>query len=229
MPKPSGLANCMRDLNRGCYNFFVGHIHREINRRRTRSGSNSVWVAIGANLPGANGIARKDRLLRQPPNIAAHDLHIHITKPTCIAHLVFRVGQGPISVNAAFCCRHQRFPQRWPLEQAATKIEDQMGRRRQTRWGARVIDMDLLGYGERVLPDRAGYEQWAGLDAAAQSSLAPDALILPHPRLHERAFVLVPLMDIAPDWVHPVLGQSVRQMHAALYPAELEEIHRLVD
>ncbi|MCB1408913.1 MAG: 2-amino-4-hydroxy-6-hydroxymethyldihydropteridine diphosphokinase, partial [Rhodobacteraceae bacterium] len=52
----------------------------------------------------------------------------------------------------------------------------------------------------------------------------PGELILPHPRLHERGFVLMPLADVAPDWVHPVLGQSVRQMLDALDPAETAEI-----
>lgn len=186
---------------------------------------NSVLVAIGANLPGQMD-SPKGQVVAAAAELAAHDLHIisqsHLYSTPC-----FPRGAGPDFVNAAVLCRTALSPE--VALDRLHQIEDQMGRRRQTRWGARVIDMDLLGYGERVLPDRAGYEQWAGLDAAAQSSLAPDALILPHPRLHERAFVLVPLMDIAPDWVHPVLGQSVRQMHAALYPAELEEIHRLVD
>ena len=47
---------------------------------------------------------------------------------------------------------------------------------------------------------------------------------MPHPRLHERAFVLVPLAQIAPDWVHPVLQRSVREMEAALDPAERAQI-----
>jgi len=62
------------------------------------------------------------------------------------------------------------------------------------------------------------------LPPEAQAREAPDGLILPHPRLHQRAFVLVPMADVAPDWVHPLLKQSVRQMLAALNPAEIDAI-----
>lgn len=53
---------------------------------------------------------------------------------------------------------------------------------------------------------------------------APDRLILPHPRAHERAFVLVPLADVASDWVHPVFGQTVRAMHEALSQDARDEV-----
>ena len=49
-------------------------------------------------------------------------------------------------------------------------------------------------------------------------------LTLPHPRLHERGFVLRPLADVAPDWVHPILGLSVAEMLAALPPEALADI-----
>ena len=61
----------------------------------------------------------------------------------------------------------------------------------------RVIDLDLLAYGE-VISDGA------------------EGPVLPHPRLHERAFVLLPMRDIAPDWRHPALGQSVGELIEAL-------------
>ena len=75
--------------------------------------------------------------------------------------------------------------------------------------------------------DRTGFEAWRGLTPEAQQSRAPDRLILPHPRLHERAFVLVPLADVAPDWVHPVLGRSVQQMLDDLPQAARDEVEAL--
>lgn len=87
-----------------------------------------------------------------------------------------------------------------------------------------MLDLDLLAVGDLICPDIARYRDWAGLGLQDQMRLAPGELILPHPRMHERAFVLVPLMDIAPDWRHPVLGKTVAEMHAALDPADLAEI-----
>ncbi len=72
-------------------------------------------------------------------------------------------------------------------------IEQRFGRPvEHPRWGPRVIDLDLLSYDDRILE-------------------AP-RLTLPHPRMHERGFVLQPLVEIAPDWRHPRLGQSAREL-----------------
>jgi 2-amino-4-hydroxy-6-hydroxymethyldihydropteridine diphosphokinase len=117
-------------------------------------------------------------------------------------------------VNAAARLRGDITPQ--DLLAYFHEIEAKYGRERNQRWGRRTLDLDLLGemggHRSMVLPDLDSYRHWQGLDVKEQARLAPKHLILPHPRLHERAFVLVPLMDVAPDWVHPVLHESVSEM-----------------
>lgn len=134
----------------------------------------------------------------------------------------FPAGAGPDFVNAAALCTTTLPPE--GVLQALHAVEAAMGRVRGARWGARVIDVDLIAYGAQVAPDPATFRHWADLPPDAQMRDTPDRLILPHPRMQDRAFVLVPLMDVAPDWVHPVLGQSVRQMHAALDPSERAQV-----
>ena len=85
------------------------------------------------------------------------------------------------------------------------EIEHSLGRIRRKKWEARIIDLDLLCYNDEVLPS---VEKWA--DAAAGS--CPGEAIIPHGRLHERDFVLIPISDITRDWVHPVLHKNVELM-----------------
>ena len=69
---------------------------------------------------------------------------------------------------------------------------------------------------DQVLPNPETFAHWRDLALEEQLNQAPDQLILPHPRLQDRGFVLVPLCDIAPDWVHPVSGLSAAEMLAKL-------------
>lgn len=129
----------------------------------------------------------------------------------------FPAGAGPDFVNACGQIDADLSPE--AALRALHAIEAAMGRVRTLRWGQRLIDLDLLAMGNAILPDKVTWRKWCDLPQADQQRLAPDRLILPHPRLHERGFALVPLDEVAPDWVHPVLGRSVSQMLADL-PAE---------
>lgn len=125
-------------------------------------------------------------------------------------------GSGPDFVNA--CAAVEVAPGTDPEAVLAVlhAIEADLGRVRRQRWGPRVLDLDLLGLGDAVHPDAATVARWMDLSAADQARLAPEGLILPHPRLHERAFVLLPLAEVAPDWRHPLRGATVTGMAAAL-------------
>jgi len=81
-------------------------------------------------------------------------------------------------------------------------LEEEVGRRATFRWGPREIDIDILFYDDLVMES--------------------ETLTIPHPRMHERAFMLVPLADIAPELVHPVLNQTIAQLLNDLDKSDIE-------
>lgn len=134
----------------------------------------------------------------------------------------FPAGAGPDYVNAAISVTASGDP---PVILAALhRIETHFGRVRDQRWGMRTLDLDLLAIGQTILPDPATYLAWQQMPAQVQARSVPDQLILPHPRLQDRAFVLVPMADIAPNWRHPVLHQTTAQLCAALPRADLNAV-----
>lgn len=137
----------------------------------------------------------------------------------------FPAGVGPDYLNAAAMVQTALSPR--ALLEVLHEVEAGLGRERIARWGARTVDLDLIAYGQRVLPDVAGVRAWLDLPLERQMTEAPAELILPHPRMQDRGFVLVPLADVAPDWVHPVLGRSVRQMLEALPEDATKDVRSL--
>jgi len=134
----------------------------------------------------------------------------------------FPAGAGPDYVNAAALIQTEKTPVE--LLHLLHEIEREFGRERVQRWGMRTLDLDLVSYGDLIRPDRAEYDRWLAMAPEAQKQQAPDQLILPHPRLQDRAFVLVPMADVAPDWRHPVLGRTVTEMLSDLPAADVAAV-----
>ena len=137
-------------------------------------------------------------------------------------------GAGPDYVNAVAAVPVDAAEPEALLE-ALHRIEARAGRRRGARWAARTMDLDLLAVGATVAPDTDTQTRWR--EAVPVPGGAPpdppEGLILPHPRLAERAFVLLPLAEVAPRWRHPLTGLSVEEMLAALPPHERAAVARI--
>ncbi|MEE8273354.1 MAG: 2-amino-4-hydroxy-6-hydroxymethyldihydropteridine diphosphokinase [Alphaproteobacteria bacterium] len=155
-------------------------------------GSGLILIGVGANLPSRSG----------PP------------RATCEAALAALGAAGATPVRCSRWYRSAPVPrssQPWFVNGVAAvetaldpgallalllDVERRFGRQRQRRWEPRTLDLDVLDYRGELRGDPP-----------------PE---LPHPRLHERAFVLVPLAEVAPGWRHPRLGRSVEALIAEL-------------
>lgn len=182
-------------------------------------------VAFGANLP-FEGDPPAHTIAKALKALAEEGLSILAFSPL-YATPCFPAGAGPDYVNAAAVLKIGADVDATSILQRLHRVEADFGRIREQRWGMRTLDIDLVALGDSVLPDAQTQDAWRLLPLEAQARAAPDRLILPHPRLQDRAFVLVPLADVAPDWVHPRLGLTVRQMLAALPEADREAVKPL--
>jgi len=180
-------------------------------------------VALGANLPHDG----------QPPEVAvaaAITVLAEQTGQTVQASRLYRTpafppGAGPEFVNAAVALDWEGTPE--TLLALLHEIEASFGRTREARWEARLMDLDLIALADSVMPDVQTQSCWAALPSDRAAVEIPQQLILPHPRLADRSFVLVPLADVAPDWRHPVTGRSVMQMLGDRPPEERAAIRAM--
>jgi 2-amino-4-hydroxy-6-hydroxymethyldihydropteridine diphosphokinase len=156
--------------------------------------STVAYIALGSNVGN-----REQNLLRAVGEVGKLPLSritslsgFYDTEP------VGGVIQGPF-LNAVLQLETALLPH--DLLGQLQRIESEcFQRRRDLRWGPRTMDLDLLLYGELILDD--------------------ELLTLPHPRLHQRRFVLEPLVEITPEFIHPLLGRNIRSLLLALPLAE---------
>jgi len=151
-----------------------------------------ILIGLGANLPSDVG-PPADTLKRALGELERHDVEIRRVS-RFYETPAWPDPADPAFVNAVAVVQTRLQPVE--LLMVLHGVETAMGRLRSAPNAPRTLDLDLLDYEGRVL---SGSE-----------------LALPHPRIAARSFVLVPLQDVAPDWRHPVTGQGVPELLAAL-------------
>jgi 2-amino-4-hydroxy-6-hydroxymethyldihydropteridine diphosphokinase len=156
----------------------------------------TVYLALGSNLGDRLANLKQTRAALPPQMEVKAKSHVYETPP-------WGHTDQPKFLNQVVKVNTYLEPE--PLLKHIKRLEVALGRKATFPNGPRLIDIDILFYDDLILE-------------------AP-SLVIPHPRLHERGFVLMPLMDIAPDLVHPVNKKSVREM---VVLCDLEGISKFV-
>jgi 2-amino-4-hydroxy-6-hydroxymethyldihydropteridine diphosphokinase len=144
----------------------------------------TVYIGIGSNLGNREeNCARTIRLLIEHGITVTKRSSMIETEP-------WGVREQPKFINMAIGIETDLEPE--GLLRLLKKVELEVGRLPTSRWGPRIIDLDILLYDDLIME-------------------TPD-LVIPHPGMSEREFVLKPLAEIAPDKMHPVLGKSIKNL-----------------
>ena len=152
----------------------------------TKLDKHIVYIALGSNLGDRHENLKAAIDALSPQMVVKAKSHVYETPPW---------GFEDQSKFLNQVLKAETYLEPEPLLKHLKRLEIALGRKASFRNGPRLIDIDVLLFDDLVINT--------------------PLLTIPHPRMHERGFVLLPMMDIAPDLVHPVTGKSVREMVAS--------------
>lgn len=176
--------------------------------------TSQILIALGGNLPTVQE-APADTIRAALAMMPAFGIKVVASAPFYRTPALASYIQ-PDYVNSVAVVEAADPPQ--ALLDKLHRLEAHFGRVRRERWGPRTLDLDLLDFrGEVIVPTGP-----TGREAGAGTL----PLALPHPGISKRAFVLLPLRDVAPDWCHPVTGRSVGDLIAGLPREEVQAVRR---
>lgn len=160
-----------------------------------------IYIALGANLPSDHGSPQKT--LEAAAAMLVEKGIVIRRRSSWWRSSPQPASDQPDFINGIFEIETSLPPDE--LLQLLHHVEAAFGRVRRQRWEARVLDLDLIDYCGRV-------------------SGAPAAAILPHPRLQDRLFVLLPLQEIAPNWRHPATGAGLETLISRAMPLNINRL-----
>lgn len=174
-------------------------------------------VGIGANYPGPWG-SPANTVARAIAQLDDGCVRVKAVSRFYETAAVGRAGQPPY-VNAVVALETSLSAE--ALLRKLKQLERAAGRRGGSPWGPRTLDMDILDHKGRI-------ENWRGRTPGfARAGRRP--LVLPHPWVEKRPFVLRPLLDVAPDWRHPVTKESARSLWRRMAKSREGRIMRTLD
>ena len=171
----------------------------------------TILLGLGSNLAGPWGSPRAT-LARARRELTGAGLRI-LGFSSLYATAPVGLGRQPAYLNAVVVVEGSTAPA--ALLRTLKRIERRAGRRLGRHWGPRQLDIDILDFGGRQAGNPRGRRR--------------GQLLLPHPETHRRAFVLLPLREVAPLWRHPRHGLTVSALLARLAPRDRAGVRRLLD